>query len=329
MWYNAIGFLVTLALSLLTVPLATAAQMSAKVPRIGVLSPYSPPATSVPSPIGQALRDLGYVEGQNIAFERRYAEGNVDRFPELAAELVRLPVDVLIAIGTSAAQAAQHATTTIPIVFMGVADPVGSGVVASLARPGANVTGLALLPTLEMSGKRLQLLTEAVPQVSRVAVLWNPAHPVHPAMLSVIEQAAPALGVALHALAVRDPAELERAFRTIIDAQANGLYVPGDPMLDLQQSRIAQFALEHRLPAISQWRQFGRLGGLMSYGPDLSDTDRRTAALADKILRGAKPADLPIEQPIKFELVINLKTAKALGITMPPSLLLLADEVIQ
>ena len=307
------------------------AQPAEKVWRLGILGAGAALSAAEvrQSPFWQAMRELGWVEGHNITVERRYTEGQVERLPALAAELVQLPVDVLYAIGTSAVQAAQHATRTIPIVFAFVADPVGSGVVASLARPGANVTGIALFPTLDIGGKRLQLLTEAVPQVSRVAVLWNPAHPVHPSTLRVLEQAARTLGVSLQALAVRDPPELERAFHAIIDEQANGLFVPGDPMLDMQQSRIVQFALEHRLPAISQARQFVRLGGLMSYGPDLSETYRRTAALVDKILRGAKPTDLPVEQPMKFELVINLKTAKELGLTIPPTVLFQADEVIQ
>jgi putative ABC transport system substrate-binding protein len=279
--------------------------------------------------VHQALRERDWVEGQNLTIEARHATGQVERLPALAAELVQLPVDVLLAIGTSAAQAAQHATKAIPIVFVFVANPVESGLVASLARPGANVTGTAFSPTLDIHGKRLQLLTEAVPQVSCVAVLWNPAHPVHLSVLSVLEQAARTLGVSLHALAVRDPTELERAFHAITDAQANGLYMPGDPMLDMQRSRIAQFALEHRLPAIASMGQFVMLGGLMSYGPDFSDIYRRTAALVDKILRGATPADLPVEQPMKLELVINLKTAEALGITIPPVLLFQADEVIK
>ena len=331
MWCSTVGIMVTL--SILVGPLVTDAQRAGKVVHIGVLSPYAPPSSSQPSPIGelvrQVLRERGWVEGENLLFERRYSAGQVEQLPALAAELVQLPVDVILAIGTSAAQAAQHATRTIPIVFVLVSDPVGSGLAASLAQPGANVTGIALTPTVDITGKRLQLLTEAVPQVSRVVALWNPANPTHPSVLSVLEKTATALGVSLHTLAVRDPTELARTLHTITDEQANGLFVPGDPMLDMQHSRIAQFAIEHRVPTISLTRDFVTLGGLMSYGVVYADIWRRAVALVDKILRGATPADLPIEQPAKFELVINLKTAQALGLTISPTLLFQADEVIR
>jgi ABC-type uncharacterized transport system substrate-binding protein len=325
---TTVGFLV---LGVLFIALATEAQSPAKVYRIGVLSPFAQPAEPpiILNAVRQVLRERNWIEGQHFTFERRYAEGQYDRLPMLAAELVQLPVDVLLAVSTSGAQAAQRATRTIPIVFVGVSDPVGSGVVASLAQPGANVTGVALTPTWDIIGKRLQLLREAVPQMSRVAFLWNPTNPANPFTLTAAENAAQALGVPLHPLAVRDPTELEQAFHAITDTQANGLYISGDPMLDAQHRRIAQFALEHRVPTMFYKRALMEGGGLMSYGPVDAERFRRSAILVDKILRGAKPADLPVEQPMQFELVINLKTAQALGLTLPPTFLFQADEVIR
>jgi putative ABC transport system substrate-binding protein len=336
--YSTLGFLGILALGLLVLPRGAEAEQMARTVRIGVLTPFAPPAEAArqPSPIlplydvlRDALRERGWVEGQNLTIEQRHAAGQYERLPALAAELVRLPVDVLIALSTPASQAAKRATTTIPIIIGLVADPVATGLVASLAQPGANVTGIALMPTLEIWQKRLQLFIEALPQVSKVAVLWNPTNPASPLALRELEKAAHTLGVQLHAHAVRDPAEVEQAFHAITDGQANGLFVLGDVILAMQRSRIAQFALEHRLPTIDIARQFVELGGLMSYGINESDTYRRAAEFVDKILRGAKPADLPVEQPTRFELVINLKTAQALGLTLPPTFLFQADEVIK
>jgi putative ABC transport system substrate-binding protein len=333
-----IGLIVILVLGMLVLSLGAKAEQTRKAVRIGVLSPYAPPseAERQPSPIlplldelRQVLREQGWVEGQNLTIEERHAAGQYERLPALAAELVQHPVDVILAVVTVAAQAAQHATSTIPIVFVYVSDPVGSGVVASLAQPGANVTGVALSPTWDILGKRLQLLKDAVPQMSRMAYLWNPANPANLVGRSAVEKAAHALEVSLQALAVRDPTELEGAFHAITDMQANGIYIAGDPVLDMQHSQIAQFALEHRMPTTSLSRHFVEVGGLMSYGIVFADIHRRAGALVDKILRGAKPADLPVEQPMKFELVINLKTAQALGLTIPPTLLFQADEIIR
>ena len=338
MKYTTLGSIGILILGMLLLPLGAEAEQMGKTARIGLLSPLAPPseAERQSSPLlplldelRQALRERGWVEGQNLTIEQRHAAGQYERLPALAAELVQLPVDILLAVSTSGAQAAQHATSTIPIVFVHVADPVKSGVVASLARPGANVTGIALTPAWDILGKRLQLLTEAVPQVSRVAVLWNPANLANITALSVVEKAARTLGIQLQALAVRDPTELERAFHAITDEQANGLFMVGDAVLDMQRSRIAQFALENRLPTMSLARQFVEVGGLMSYGLVFSDIHRRAGALVDAILRGAKPADLPVELPMKFELVVNLKTAQALGLTLSPEILIQADEIIK
>ena len=335
MQYITLGLVVILALEMLWLPLRAEAEQTGKVAHIGLLSPFPPPAEAERQPLflldalRQALHEQGWVEGQNLVIEQRYAAGQYEQLPALAAELVRLPVDVIVALGTAGAQAAKHATSTLPIVFALVSDPVGSGVVASLARPGANVTGVAFYPTWEIAQKRLQLFTEAVPQVSRVAVLWNPANPANLPGLREVEKAARALGVQLHALAVRDLTELEQAFHAIINEQANGLFVLGDPVLDTQRRRIAQFAIEHRLPTMSLARGFVEAGGLMSYGASVPDMYRRATALVVEVLRGVKPADLPVEQPRKFELMLNLKTAKALGLTFPPTLLIQADEVIQ
>ena len=332
MWYSAVGFLVILTLGLLTAPLAAEAQPPAKVPRIGLLLPESPPATSVPSPVVQGLRDLGYVEGQHIAFVYRYAEGNLDRLPDLASELVRLSVDLLVASGVAAALAAKHATTTIPIVFFGATDPVGRGLVASLARPGGNITGVAFDGGPEIFGKRLELLKEAVPTVSRVAILsGNARAPTYEAGEKVQESAARALGLTLqYFYTQRREAFTEWVFPAITaDAHAIDALHVGGPAANDYRRQIADFALQHRLPTIGVNRPLAEAGGLLSYGPNQRAMWQRAVVLVGKILQGATPADLPVEQPMKFDLVINLKTAKALGITIPPLLLFQADEVIQ
>jgi putative tryptophan/tyrosine transport system substrate-binding protein len=305
------------------------AQQPKKLPRIGYLSATDPAFESTRSEaIRLALRELG----QNIAFEYRYAEGKVDRFPELAAELVRLKVDIiLITGGELPIRAARNATKTIPIVMMGLtADPVELGFVESLARPGGNVTGLTTL-SRELGGKRLELLKEAVPKVARVAVLYDPAIP--PSVIEVKEvlpAAARALGLTVQPWEVRDADGFERVFAALNKERPEGLYVPGGgPLISANVKRIAGLALKRQLPSMYYSRNAVDAGGLMSYGADLADSYRRVATYVDKILKGAKPADLPVERPTKFELVINLKTAKQIGLTIPPNVLARADKVIR
>ena len=277
----------------------------------------------------QGLRELGYVDGTNIVIEYRYAEGRFDQLPRLVQELVALKIDVLVAVVTQASLAARDATKTIPIVIAGVADPVGVGLVASLSKPGANITGTSGMTT-EVVGKTLQVLKEVVPKVSRVAVFWNPDNAVFQAqMLKGAEAAAGALGMDLLIVGVRGPDDLDGAFATITSGTVDALVVLADPILALHQKRIVEFADKSRLPAIYGIKEFAAVGGLIAYAADLNTQFHRTAAYVDKILKGAKPADLPIEQPTKFELVINLKTAKALDLTIPPTLLARADEVIE
>jgi len=331
MWCSAVGCIATLILGLLVAPLAAETPLPTKVYRIGWLRPDSPPLSPYPpqEAFRQRLRDLGYVEGQNLVMESRYAEGSEERLPALAAELVQLQVDVIVAPGTEAILAAQHATRTIPIVMTGANDPVGQGLVASLAHPGGNTTGLSNLG-VELPGKRLELLKEAVPQSTRIAVLGNPADPAYAPAMHTATVAAQALGLHLHVVELHRAEELDTAFAAMPRAGVDALLVLGEPQLtDRLRGRIVDLAVQSRLPAMYDWRMYVDAGGLMSYGASLLDKYQRAAEYVDKILKGAKPADLPVEQPTKFELVINLKTAKALGITMPPSLLLLADEVIQ
>ena len=331
MWCSAVGVIVTLTLSMLVVSLFTAAQPAGKVHRIGWLSPGFPRPDGDPplDAFRQGLRDLGYVEGQNLVIAYRGAEGKDARLPDLAAELVGLHVDVLVAVGPTATRAAQHATRTLPIVMTGTADPVGAGLVASLARPGGNTTGVSLMRA-DLPGKRLEILKETVPQSVRVVVLANPTFEVYPLYLHNLTVAARALGLHLQVVEVRGAEELAPAFAAMTRERADALMVLADPLLmDTLLGRVADLAATHRLPAMYNWSMYVEAGGLMSYGPSLPERHRRAATYVDKIVKGANPADLPVEQPTKFELVINLKTAKALGMTMPPSLLLLADEVIQ
>jgi putative ABC transport system substrate-binding protein len=277
----------------------------------------------------QGLRDLGYVEGQNLVIEVRWAEGSEERLRDLAAELVRLQVEVIVAQGAAAIRAAQHATRTIPIVMAATSDPVGQGFVASLAHPGGNITGLSFLGA-ELPGKRLEILKETVPQSARIAVLVNPASPTYGTRMNNLTVAARALGLQLHVVELRSADELDAAFAAMTRAGADALIVEGEPLLlDSLRGRTVDLAAQHRLPAMYSWKELVVAGGLMSYGPSLPDIFRHAATYVDKILKGAKPADLPVEQPTKFELVINLKTAQALGLTIPPSLLLQADEVIK
>jgi putative ABC transport system substrate-binding protein len=303
-----------------------AAQLAA---RVGFLSPFS---ASVAAPwheaFRQGLRELGWTEGQNITVEYRYANGNNDRLPELAAELVRLKVDVIVAsVGTDAA-IAKSATTSIPIVMASGGDPVAGGLVVSLAQPGGNITGLTQMAP-ELTGKRLELLKQIVPNLSRVAVLWYPRGTTSPLSWKEMQLPARELGIRLQSLEVQSSADFAKAFHDATTARAGAVLVLPNPLFAANLKRIAELAAKTRLPSIFHLREFPDVGGLVSYGVDRTDMYRRAAAYVDKILKGAKPADLPIEQPTKFELVINLKTAKALGLTIPPSLLLRADHVIE
>jgi putative tryptophan/tyrosine transport system substrate-binding protein len=325
-----IGFIITCALGCLCVaPLASDAQPPGQIRRVGILTAVAAPTIEpLHELLRQGLRERGYVEGQHIVLESRSVEGHYERLPALAAEMVALPVDVLVTWGTPATVAAKQATSTVPIIFFAVGDPVGSGIVASLARPGGNVTGVTNL-TAELSAKQLELLKEIVPGLTQIAVLRNPRNPVSALNMRWTELAAQALGVQLHVVDVHDPSEFEAAFLSMTRERAGALTVLADTMFVSQRRQIADLAIKHRLPAVFNWREYAEAGGLIVYGPVFAEQGRRVADYVDKILKGTKPTDLPVEQPTKFELVINLKTAKALGITMPPSLLLLADEVIQ
>jgi putative tryptophan/tyrosine transport system substrate-binding protein len=321
-------FGLTLGAMLLALSFPVEAQQSKKIPKIGFLSAPSRSAQSARNEaFSQGLRELGYVEGKNIVIEWRYAEGKLERLPDLAAELVGLKVDVIVAGGTPAARAAKEATTTIPIVMSG-GDPVRAGIVASLARPGGNVTGLSDA-TVDVSTKRLELLKEVVPKLSRVAILWNPLNPTNPLQLKDTLAAAPALGMTVYAVEVKEIGELERAFAGIKRERAGGLLVPGDPMFTSNRKQIADLATKNRLPAMFTNREYVEAGGLMAYGENFTDRFRRLATYVDKILKGTKPADLPVEAPMKFELVINLKAAKQIGLTIPPNVLARADKIIR
>jgi ABC-type uncharacterized transport system substrate-binding protein len=325
-------FLCGLTLGTLAAPLAAEAQHADKVARIGYLSinlAAAPPNQH--EAFRRGLRDLGYVEGRDVVIEYRDAGGKVERLPALAAELVALKVDVIMAGSTPHALAAKQATGTIPIVFISSGDPVADGLVTSLARPGGNVTGLSSL-TPERVGKCLELLKQAVPKVSRVAVLWQPGavgDRTEKAMRKEADVAARALGMRLQLVETRTPADIDRAFSDMTKQRAGALTVWTTAMFASERERLVVFAAKNRLPAVYTLREFVDAGGLMAYGHDQADLNRRAATYVDKILKGAKPADLPVQQPTKFELVINLKTAKALGLTIPQSLLVRADEIIQ
>jgi putative tryptophan/tyrosine transport system substrate-binding protein len=301
------------------------------VPRIGFLSLTSPSdRPPLLDAFRQRLRELGWVEGQNIVIDYRYAEDRVDRLPDLAAELVRLKVDLIIAsAGTQVATAAKNATETIPIVMIFVRDPVGTGLIASLARPGGNVTGVSGTAGLEMFAKQLDLLKETVPKLRRVAILSNPANAYHQLAIREVNVAARSLGVQLQLLEARGPNEFDGAFAAMAKERVGALLVLSDAIFGSHRTRLADLAARSRLPAAYGVRDSVEAGGLMSYGPSFLDSYRRAATYVDKILKGAKPADLPVEQPTKFELVINLKTAKALGLIIPQTLLLRADQVIE
>jgi len=327
------AFLGIVAGGLVAAPLAAGAQQAAKVARIGLLSLNASAASpQFFEPFLQGLRDLGYVEGRNVVIEYRDAEGKPERLPALAAELVALKVDVIFAPGTPHALAAKQATRTVPIVFLGVTNPVTDGLVTSLARPGGNVTGLSFSPAPELVGKRLELLTQAVPGVTRVAILQQlggQGERTETDSLKAAEVAARALGVRLQFVKVRGPTDFDRAFSDMTRARADGLIGLAGSMFFNERRHLVDLAARNRLLAVYPLRDYVDAGGLMSYGPNIADSLRRAATYVDKILKGAKPADLPVEQPTKFELAINLKTAKALGLTIPASLLQRADQVIE
>ena len=325
-----IGLALLLAVTL--APLTIEAQPAAKVARIGWLADNPTATGHLREAFLKGMQDLDYVEGRNFVIEHRYAEGKFERLSALAVELGALQVDVIVSVGTRAAVAAKQATKTLPIVFVGVGDPISSGLVTSLARPGSNVTGLSLFITPQLQGKRLELLKQAVPSVSRVALLWQPgavSEHTEKDILKESEVAARALRVKLQSIEVRGPADFDTAFVRMAGTGTDALTVYGSAMLFDERKRLVDIIAKKRIPAAYGLREYVEAGGLMSYGPHSPDLYRRAATYVDKILKGAKPAELPVEQPTKFELVINLKTAKVLGLTIPQSLLVRADEVIQ
>jgi putative ABC transport system substrate-binding protein len=318
-------FIKVIAGSIAVWPLAARAQLHAKVPRIGFLG-LAPEFSGVEA-LRAGLRDLGYIEGSNIVIEWRWAD-NVEQLPGLAAELVAQRVDVIVAPSSTFVEAARQATTTIPIVFAVHADPVGLGHVASLARPGGNITGMSMLLT-ELAAKGLEVMTETVPQARRIGILWNPTTPSHPRALKAIEAAGEKLGLELRMVPAQTLEDFDGAFSTMTQEAVSGLLVVASPLIVAQATPLAGFALKHRLPGMFPFKENVEAGGLISYGADRADLYRRAAAYVDKILKGEKPADLPVEQASKYQLVINLKTAKALGIELPPQVLARADEVIE
>ena len=320
-----LALIVAVTFSILLAPLDADGPRVGTLPSIGVLG-IPPPGDATYRALLQGLHELGYAEGQNLRIEYRWEDPQ--RLPEFASELVRLPAAVIVTFGTPAVLAAKHATTAVPIVMALVGDPVRTGIVASLAQPGGNITGVTNLAP-GMAAKRLELLKEAVPHASRVAFLWNPANQDQVAHFHEAEAGARVLGVTLQSVAVRSGEELEGALAAMMRERPDVLLMTGDTVLQGHIARILAFAAEHRLPVVHQLRENAVAGGLLSYGTSRPHLIRRAAVYIDKILKGAQPAELPLEQPMKFELVLNLKTAKALGITMPPALLLLADEVIQ
>jgi putative tryptophan/tyrosine transport system substrate-binding protein len=310
---------------LTTVSIPEAQQI--RIPRIGVLFLGAPPNANLDAFI-QGLRELGYIEGKNIVVEHRFAEGHADRLPELAMELVRLKVDAIFTTGTPAIFALKQATKTVPVVFFSTSDPVGTGVVTSLAHPGGNITGITALAS-DLWPKRLELLKEIVPKLSRVAMLWNKGNAGMNLEAKATQEVAAPLAVALQDRGVKDPNELDTVFALMIKDRPDGFLALMDPVLNSYQKRILDFLAQNRLPAVFENRNWVEAGGLISYGANYPDAHRRAATLIDKILKGAKPADLPVEQPTKFELVVNLKTAKQIGLTIPPNVLARADKVIR
>jgi|KBSMisStaDraftv2_1062788.scaffolds.fasta_scaffold80701_2 putative ABC transport system substrate-binding protein len=319
--------LFTMVATIFSIPSICAAQQPAKVVRLGYLTPIAQPARE--DVFRQELQRLGYIEGKNIAIEYRSANGRFELLPHLAAELAGLKVDVIVAVVTQAALAAKKSTDTIPIVMISVSDPVQSGLVASLGRPGANVTGNSAL-TAHLVGKQLEMLRELLPKASVVAALWNPANAVfQKQQVDEAKASAMNLNVRLQFVAAQTPDDLERAFASIAKQKTNALIILGDPVFNAHAGKIATLAARHRVPAVAGSREFTDAGGLMTYGPDYADSYRRAAAYVDRILKGTKPADLPVEQPTTFELVINNKTAKALGITIPDSIAIRAVQTMK
>jgi putative tryptophan/tyrosine transport system substrate-binding protein len=327
MWYRAVGCLVTLTLSLFAAPLAAEAQPPAKVARIVCLSVTLGPESAQAEAFRQGLRELGYVEGHNIALEFR-AAGGIDRLPALAAELVQLPVDVIVALGGQASEAFKNTTTAVPIVIVSGGDLVALGLVASLARPGGNITGLSLMNP-ELAGKRLELLKEAIGNLGRVAVLWNARDPVMTNIFSGIQRAAPVLGVTVQPLGVQEAKDIDTAITMMTEDRPDALFMITDVLTSRHTRQVVDFAVQHQLPTMFQSSEPVAEGGLMFYGPSRTEMYRRVASYVDRILKGTKPADLPVEQSMRFELVINLKTAQALGLTIPPMLLFQATEVLR
>jgi len=327
---NRRKLLVALCASALAAPLESVAQRQrAKTFRLGFLSPASATGTaSRVEALRAGLRDLGYVEGKNIVIEFRWADGKTERLPTLAAELVQLKVDVIVTAGATATGAAQKATATIPIVMGATSDPVGGGFVKSLARPGANITGLSVI-TVDISAKHLEMLLSMVPKLSSVAALLNPTNAGHSTVLKSLEAAARVAKVKILPAEARSPQEIERMFSMMAQGNAGAVIVAADAFFNQQSRQIAELAAKHRLPTMSVSREYVEAGGLISYGPNVPDSYRRAALYVDKILKGAKPGDLPVEQPTTFELFISRKTAKALGLTIPQSLVISADKVIE
>ena len=324
---NTVGLI--LALGILATPLAIDAQQTGKVHRIGFLGNSTAALeANLVRPFREGLHDLGYDEGRNVLIEYRWAEGKYERFPTLIAELIALKVDVIVTAGTPATLAVKKATTSVPLVMVAVGDPVGTGIVASLNRPGGNITGLTSISP-ELEGKRLELLREVVPKLSRVAVLWNPVSPFQVIAEKEVRAAAQVLRMNVLSLGVRTPEELKDALAAIARERPGALLVLADRLFLHNRARIMEFAAQNRLPGVHAYRELVEAGGLMSYGPSYAGMHKRAATYVDKILRGASPADLPVERPATFELVVNLKAAKALGLTMPQSVLLRATEVIQ
>ena len=319
----------TLCAMLFALCFSAEAQQPGKVPRIGFLGNSTAALeANLIGPFREGLRDLGYIEGKNISIEYRWAEGKYERFPDLIAELIALKVDVVVIAGTPATQAYQKARTSIPLVVVAVGDPVGTGIVASLNRPGGNITGLTSISP-ELEGKRIELLREVIPKLSHIAVLWNPKNAYHAIENKQVEAAAAALRMKVLYLGVETHEQLDNAFAQIVKERPGALLVLADRVFLHNRVLIMDFAAKHRLPGVYAYVELVEAGGLMSYGPNYADMHRRAATYVDKILKGTKPADLPVEAPIKFELVINLKAAKRIGVTVPPSVLYRADRVIK
>ena len=310
-------------------PLAARAQQPAKLPTIGFLGNSTAALeANLVGPFREGLRDLGYEEGRNIAIEYRWAEGQYERFPALIAELIASKVDVIVTAGTPASLAVKKATSSVPLVMIAVGEPVATGLVASLAKPGANVTGVTSISP-EIEGKRLELLREVIPTISYIAVLWNAASPVQVIQERETWIAAQVMGLKMLSLGVRNVEEIENALAAIVRERPNALFVLADRLFLHHRKRIMEFAVQHHLPGVHAYRELVEVGGLMSYGPSYADMHRRAATFVDKILKGEKPANLPVERPVKFELIVNVKAAKALGLTLPPSVILRADEIIE